>query len=53
MVLRELLGLSDLSGAQTLCIYERTEVIMVYKDKNLILAAFLAVVPSFKCFYNS
>ena len=40
MELGEFLGLADLSGAQTLCIHETTEVIVVHKDKNLMLAAF-------------
>ena len=40
MVSQEPLGLADLSRAQTLCIYETTEVIMGYKDENLMLAAF-------------
>ncbi len=39
-VLRELLGLVDLTRAQILCIYELAEVIMVSKDKDLIFAAF-------------
>ncbi len=40
VVSRELLGLSDLTRAQTLCIYELAEVIMVIQDKNLVFAAF-------------
>ena len=40
VVLRELLDLADLTRAQTLCIYELTEVIMVSKDENFILLAF-------------
>ena len=40
MILRELLGLTDLSGTQALRIHEITEVIMVRKDENLMLAAF-------------
>ena len=40
MVLRELLGPADLPRAQTLCIYETTEVIVVYKDENLMFAVF-------------
>ncbi len=39
-VLRELLGLADLTRAQTLCIYKLAEVIIVSKDKNLVFAAF-------------
>ena len=52
MVLRELLGPADLSGAQALCIYEMTEVIMVRKDENLMLAAFQIVTPRLKGFDN-
>ena len=37
LVLKEFLGPIDLSGAQTLCVYEITEVIMIRKDKNLML----------------
>ena len=40
VITKELLGPTDLSGAQALCIHELTEVIMVRKDENLMLAAF-------------
>ena len=40
VVSRELLGSADLPGAQALCIHKTTEVIVVCKDKNLMLAAF-------------
>ena len=40
MVLREFLGLTNLSGAQTLCIHETMEIIMIRKDENLMLPAF-------------
>ena len=53
MVSRELLGPADLSGAQTLCIHKTTEVIMVRKNKNLILAAFQIVMPRLEGFDNS
>ena len=53
MVLRELLGPADLSGAQALCIHETTEIIMVCKDKNLMLTAFQVVAPSLECFNDS
>ena len=52
MVLRELLGPVDLSGAQALRIYETTEVIVVRKDENLMLAAFQVVVPSLEWLNN-
>ena len=53
MVLKELLGLADLSGAQTLCIHETREVIVVRKDKNLILATFQKIAPCLEGFNNS
>ena len=40
MISGELLGPTDLSGAQALCIHESTEVIMVGKYQNFVLAAF-------------
>ena len=40
MVLRELLGPAYLFGAQTLCIHKTTEVVVVYKDENLMFVAF-------------
>ena len=40
VITKELLGPTDLSGAQALHIHETTEVIMVRKNKNLMLAAF-------------
>ena len=53
MVLKELLGPADLSGAQTLCIHETTEVIVVCKDENLMLTAFQIVTPRLEDFDNS
>ena len=53
MVSEKLLGLADLSGAQTLCIHKTTEVIMVRKDENLMLAAFQIVMPRYECFNDS
>ena len=53
MVLRELLGPADLSGAQALCIDETTEVIVVCKDKNLMLATFQIVTPYLEDLNNS
>ena len=40
VITRELLGPTNLFGAQTLCIYESTEVIMVCKDEDFMLATF-------------
>ena len=53
MVSRELLGPADLSGAQALCIHETTEVIVVRKDENLMLAAFQVVTPRLEGFDDS
>ena len=53
MVSGEFLGPADLSRAQTLCIYETTEVIMIHKDENLMLAAFQIVTPRLEDFDNS
>ena len=53
VITRELLGPTDLSGAQALCVHESAEVIMVRKDKNLIFAAFQIVTPRLKGFDNS
>ena len=40
IVLREFLGPTNLLGAQALCIHKITEVIMVHKDENPMLATF-------------
>ena len=40
IVLKEFLGPTNLLRAQTLCIHETIEIILVYKDKNLMLIAF-------------
>ena len=53
MVLRELLGPADLSGAQALCIHETTEVIVVCKDENLMFATFQIVTPRLEDLDNS
>ncbi len=52
VVLRELLGLADLIRAQTLCIHELAEIIIVSKDEDFMLAAFLVVVPSLESLNN-
>ena len=39
VVTRELLGPADLSGAQTLCLHEPTEVVVVDKHENFMLRA--------------
>ena len=53
VVSRELLGPADLSGAQALRIHETTEVIVVRKDENLMLAAFQVVTPRLEGFDDS
>ena len=53
VITRELLGPTDLFGAQTLHIHELMEVIMVRKDENLMLAAFEIVTPRLKGFNDS
>ena len=53
MISRELLGPADLFGAQTLCIHETTEVVVIRKDKNLMLAIFQLVPPGLKSLDDS
>ena len=53
MVLKQLLGLTNLLEAQILCIHETTKVIMVHKDKNLIFATFQVVAQGLEYFDNS
>ena len=52
MISEKLLGPTDLSRAQALCIHESTEVIMVDKHQNFMLAVFQIVSPSFKSLNN-
>ena len=53
MILEELLGLADLSGAQTFCIHEATKVVVIYEDKHLVIATFQIVTPCLKSFNDS
>ena len=53
IVSKKLLDPINLSGAQTLCIHETKEVIVIRKNKNLIFAVFQVVVPILECFNNS
>ena len=53
MVSGELLGLADLSGAQTLRIHEATKVVVVCEDEHLVLATFQIVTPCLKGFDDS
>ena len=52
MISGEFLGPRDLPGAQAFPIHELTEVIMVGKYQNFVLAAFQIVSPSLKSFYD-
>ena len=49
VITRELLGPTDLSGAQALRIHESTKVILVREDEDLMLAAFQVIAPSLEC----
>ena len=53
MVLREFLGSTNLLGAQTLCIYKTTEIVIICEDKNLMLAAFQIMTSCLEGFNNS
>ncbi len=52
VILREFLGLTDLTKAQTFYIYKLTEIVMVNEDKDLIFAVFQEVTPSLKSLNN-
>lgn len=53
MVLKELLGLSDILEAQALSIYKPTRIDVVGKNKNFVFLAFQIMVLSLKGFTNS
>ena len=53
MVLGELLGPADLFGAQTLCIYEATKIVVVCENEQLVLTTFQIVTPYLESFDNS
>ena len=40
IVMKKLLSLIDLTKAQTICIHDLSEIIMVNKNKNLVFTAF-------------
>ena len=48
VVTREFLSPADLSEAQTLCVHKPTEVVMVDKHQDFVLAIFQIVSPGFK-----
>ena len=53
VIAKELLGPTDLCGAQAFRIHEAAEVVVVCEDKNLVFANFQIVPPYFKCFNDS
>lgn len=52
MILREFLGLIDLSRAETLYSYKLTKVIIIYQDKTFVLTIFKLIPLYFKNFDN-
>ena len=52
VVVKEFLGPADLSGAQVLCLYKPTEVVVVDEYKHLMLRPFKVVLPSLEGFNN-
>lgn len=53
IILRELLGLTDLTKAQALHFHKWSEVIIVNKDEKLIFTTFQVVALSVKSFNNN
>ena len=53
VILEKFLGLTDLSEAQALYIHKPTKIILVYKDKYFVLAAFQMMTSCFEGFNNS
>ena len=53
IVLRELLGPTDLSGAQIFCIHEAIKIVVVCEDEHLVLATFKIVTLCLEGFNNS
>lgn len=52
IVLKEFLGSSNLSRAQTLCIHELTKVVMVHEHENFVLTTFKVVLPGLESLKN-
>ncbi len=52
VVLREFLGLADLTRAKIFHIHKLTEVVLVSKDEDLVFIALQIVVPSFESLNN-
>ena len=53
MILKNLLGLAELTRAEIFYIHESTKVVVVDEDKNLVFVSFLVVFLYFKGFNNS
>ena len=53
MVLEEFLGLMNLFGVSTLCIYKTIKVVVIREDKHPIFANIEIVILYFKGFDNS
>lgn len=51
--MRELLGSLDLTRVQIFRIYELIEVVIAYKDKNLVFITLQIMTPSFEYLNNS
>lgn len=53
MVIWENLALINITKAQTFYVYKLIKIVKVYKDKNIIFATILVVLPDLKSFnYN-
>lgn len=52
MILKELLSLSNLTGAETVWIPKSMQIVIVDRDKELIFVTFQIVVTSLECFNN-
>lgn len=53
VISREFLGPADLTKAQTFCIHELTEVVVICKHKDFVLTAFKVVPPVLESLNNS
>ena len=53
MVIKKFFNLINLAKAQIVYSYKLTKIIIVYKNKNLIFANFLVMLPFFKYFNDS
>lgn len=53
VVLKMLLSLLNLAGAQILCLHEPAEIIVIGDNKNLIFAVFQIITPSIESLNNN